>query len=463
MKLKLNQVGEKYRLRTEQGGSLRQMGPRKLSKNVAEYRLAVLTGEEPYDYVDDPTSPEEAAAIDAAIEKYIASVQRSIDNANTQIASYEQKIAASQAIIDNPDSTEEQKEQAAKNIAIYETSIASYKSMIVTYEDNIKNAASNVNYVTIEEIPEVLTLGDSKCKFTIKGDFAANEITTIQANEKLSKPLTLNNTGNAANLVLDLGNSDAVLSGNWNEISIKSVANLKINSFAHVEKLTISRGNALVNNAYVDDCVTEVVEEGGSVEANAPVEASDVKSFTALPRVVRVNKEINLTQIKLSYSNSGHHVYENNGRVNSDYKDGALQVLGIAKVDFKGQGEWHSNSNPTIWIANVDAVANVYDGKFYNDANEAETIYAEKGTINIYGGEFHNVPKEGAKNYLLNCKDDQYKAGKANIIVYGGKFYEFNPAANGAESSDDSTNFVAEGYKSIFNEEGGYYEVVKDE
>ena len=46
-------------------------------------------------------------------------------------------------------------------------------------------------------------------------------------------------------------------------------------------------------------------------------------------------------------------------------------------------------------------------------------------------------------------------------MVYGGKFYGFNPAANGAESSDMSTNFVAEGYKSV--DCGDYFEVIKDE
>ena len=57
--------------------------------------------------------------------------------------------------------------------------------------------------------------------------------------------------------------------------------------------------------------------------------------------------------------------------------------------------------------------------------------------------------------WTLNCKDADYKAGTANIIVKGGRFYKFDPANNNTEGP--GTNYVAEGYQSI--KDGDYYVV----
>ena len=65
---------------------------------------------------------------------------------------------------------------------------------------------------------------------------------------------------------------------------------------------------------------------------------------------------------------------------------------------------------------------------------------------------------EGHK-FLLNCRDVDYKAGKCNIIVKGGIFHNFDPANNAAEF--ENTNFVADGYKSVTNDGGKTYKVVK--
>jgi hypothetical protein len=108
-------------------------------------------------------------------------------------------------------------------------------------------------------------------------------------------------------------------------------------------------------------------------------------------------------------------------------------------------------------LSDKESKITIHDGKFYS-GNSNECIYAENGTIEILGGEFHNIPENGKKNFLLNCKDNNYQAGTAKIIVKGGKFYGFNPAANAAESSDMSTNFVAEGYQSV--DKGEYFEVI---
>ena len=79
-------------------------------------------------------------------------------------------------------------------------------------------------------------------------------------------------------------------------------------------------------------------------------------------------------------------------------------------------------------------------------------IYASgNALIEITGGTFIAAKPE----WTLNCKDADYKAGIANIIVKGGRFYKFNPANNSTEGP--GTNYVAEGYQSI--KDGDYYVV----
>ena len=54
---------------------------------------------------------------------------------------------------------------------------------------------------------------------------------------------------------------------------------------------------------------------------------------------------------------------------------------------------------------------------------------------------------------MLNCKDANFKAGTASIIVKGGEFWDFDPSAN-PEGPD--TSYVADGYTVISHEEDGH-------
>lgn len=499
MNVELKQVGAKYRLRiTETGGYLRQMGPRKLSKDRAEYRQALLNGEEPYNYSDDPTSEETTEARQAAVDNYIATQQNNIATAqgkidaanatieeqNAAIASAQEIIEVQQAIINNPESTEEEKAAAQaeidtqnaaitaaqKKINTANSTITTQTKNIATYESNIEHAEEKAPATTIEEVPEVLTLDNSSPKgYKIEADFTVNEVTTIEANEEVKGGISIKNTGaEPANLIIDVGNSDATLSTNseWNEVTVKSVANdtLTVATYTHIKKLIVKRGRVWVNNALIEDCIDEVVIEGGKVEANPEVNATKVSDLGSKPAVVKINKNLSTTNYTTGILTSGHYIYENNARIDftkTGSTSAGFMIRGSKLLaEFKGSGEWHSANNPCIWLTDFDGLIKIYDGKYFNDANTNECIYAEKGFIEIYGGEFHNVKEEGKKDFLLNCFDANYQAGKAGIKVFGGKFYGFDPAHNAAESSEMTTNFVAEGYESIYHEDGGYYEVV---
>ena len=92
----------------------------------------------------------------------------------------------------------------------------------------------------------------------------------------------------------------------------------------------------------------------------------------------------------------------------------------------------------------------IEDGKFIGNV---DAVYVEKGTAMIEGGFFDiqqksdgSTPEDQYKT-LLNCQDANYNAGRANIIVKGGTFVNFNPADCQAEG--EHTNFVAAGYKVV--------------
>ena len=80
-----------------------------------------------------------------------------------------------------------------------------------------------------------------------------------------------------------------------------------------------------------------------------------------------------------------------------------------------------------------------------------------KGLLRINGGEFKVNDSEYGATYMINCIDANYNDDSANVEIYGGKFYGFNPENNAAEGAN--TNFCAPGYAA--NEiETGVYEVV---
>lgn len=99
------------------------------------------------------------------------------------------------------------------------------------------------------------------------------------------------------------------------------------------------------------------------------------------------------------------------------------------------------------------------NGGTYTNAGEgSDLIYAKNGgKVAIYGGEFKacekqpGVPGTKEKYSALNLHDG---TDGNEIIVYGGKFYGFDPANNTSEG--DETNFVASGYMSVPAEDATY-------
>ena len=123
----------------------------------------------------------------------------------------------------------------------------------------------------------------------------------------------------------------------------------------------------------------------------------------------------------------------------------AIQARGTQEVTIKGAGTIDAGAGICIMCNSKNAVINLTGSttNYKTERPNAELIYCYLGTINISGGIFRN----GGSHYLLNCYDANYKNGTAQIIVTGGKFYDFDPGNNKAEG--ENTSFLAEGYISV--------------
>lgn len=137
--------------------------------------------------------------------------------------------------------------------------------------------------------------------------------------------------------------------------------------------------------------------------------------------------------------------------------NGSLVINGRGAV--KAATDDASSAN-AIWLKYGTAVLNggdYYVGKdgaerndcIYVGANAYVADAATKvSTLTINGGKYEAAAKEYDQYWVLNLRDEFYKAG-SQIIVKGGTFVNFDPANNISEGAN--TNFVPKGWKSIDN------------
>jgi len=149
---------------------------------------------------------------------------------------------------------------------------------------------------------------------------------------------------------------------------------------------------------------------------------------------------------------------------------GDVFVVTAGTLTIEGNGTvWGSSDNSSsscaVWAkenGNVviksgtykvgDDESNKPTGNWRNDC-----IYArDNAKITVEGGEFmYTGVNELGHTFLLNCRDDDYRAGKCSITVKGGTFHKFNPGASNGENP--VANYLADGYKST--EDGDTYVV----
>lgn len=132
---------------------------------------------------------------------------------------------------------------------------------------------------------------------------------------------------------------------------------------------------------------------------------------------------------------------------------GYLTIEGEGVIDGVGNNDY----NMAIWADGGHVVIN--GGHFTNKgatgssgSDHFDLIYAKNGgVVEINGGYFECETSQ----WTLNNNDK----APGNFIVRGGTFVGFDPSNTTTEPSGANNNFVAEGYKSIYQD--GCYKVIK--
>jgi hypothetical protein len=216
----------------------------------------------------------------------------------------------------------------------------------------------------------------------------------------------------------------------------------------------------------------ELVLDGGSASKDAPIYPTRIGNmgFNSISDAVNCadNGDIITLQedVSMGAGDNDHLVVKSENvtidlggkALTANGSNGAVKVEGgVTTLDGVGavNGTLGSdNYSMAVWADNGTVVINggTYKNETDGSVRGTDLIYASgNGCIEINGGIFEAAKPE----WTLNVKDVDYKAGTAKIVVKGGSFKGFDPANNNAEGT--GTNFVAEGYKSVF--ENGYYVV----
>lgn len=144
----------------------------------------------------------------------------------------------------------------------------------------------------------------------------------------------------------------------------------------------------------------------------------------------------------------------------SKYPD-VFEVMTGGKLTIEGEGKVIAENGYAVYAAG-DSVVTINGGEYFSpvsavDARKNASVTINAGTFKVDGS--GNADGDFGQKFTLNLRDKKgnYASELSEIIVKGGKFWKYNPAAS--ESEPEITNFVAEGYESIA--EGDWY-VVKE-
>ena len=138
--------------------------------------------------------------------------------------------------------------------------------------------------------------------------------------------------------------------------------------------------------------------------------------------------------------------------------DNANAILSIkkgAKVTITGNGTIDAKENDCYTINMVKGDLTIENGTFYGNVS---VVQVQEGTLSVKGGTFDLHQKwEGSSKYLINCIDDAYVGGSANVAISGGTFVGFDPNVSPEQKVDGKTSsFAAPGVGITRNENGSF-------
>lgn len=135
-----------------------------------------------------------------------------------------------------------------------------------------------------------------------------------------------------------------------------------------------------------------------------------------------------------------------------------FEVAGGA-LTLKGDGTLKAKENDCYALLVSDGGHLIIEDGTY--VGNLDALHVYEGLAEIKGGSYSiqqlcSLTGHGPYDFVLNCKNENYAAGKANIIVTGGSFQGFDPAN---AKSDDAASYLAPGYISV--ETNGVWTVVR--
>ena len=320
---------------------------------------------------------------------------------------------------------------------------------------------------TVENIILVTSGEAETSKLAVNANFA--ESASIETES--SNPLSINNKNddeNLPNLNINAENATVTLNNKWNQVEASVSENtLIVNGFGHVNNLIVNKGNVIVNVPRQSDIANVIgaytLAQGSSIDylkkevTNANIaDLCSIGEMTLMEDVARATSFVTpIGTVNAVWKLNGHNV-EITGHT-SQTRSGLYLNRYSSSLEINGEGTLRCANNYGLWN-NSETGKIVINGG--NVEAETHAVYAQTGVIEINGGSFKltnadtaDRDENGNLRFLINCLDANYKSGKANIIVKGGKFYEFDPANNASEGA--GTNYVAEGYQSTMSMEDG--------
>lgn len=282
------------------------------------------------------------------------------------------------------------------------------------------------------------------------------------------KDITINNKNNSeVAMTIVAPNSTVTLSsGQFTTLNAEVSDNtLIIKKNIHIDNLNLTKGNAIVEVARAEE-VAGIVEnytvaDGYTLSHRVYHITNENSSKLGGVGEMILDEDITRTSsIVAPLAPAYDAVWNLNGHnitVEGTPKSGVYLNRYASNLEVKGEGVIRAEGSYGLWNNGTTGKIVINDGVTIEAQTHA--VYAEKGVIEINGGTFKltnwaDAEKDvnGNLKFLINCYDANYKNGSANIIVKGGKFYDFNPAVSYGEPNGP-VSFVAEGYESVMTTE----------
>ena len=146
---------------------------------------------------------------------------------------------------------------------------------------------------------------------------------------------------------------------------------------------------------------------------------------------------------------------KNTADIWGDNANAILSITKGAKVTITGNGTIDAKENDCYAINMVKGDLTIENGTFYGNVS---VVQVQEGTLSVKGGTFDLHQKwEGSSKCLINCIDDAYVGGSANVAISGGTFVGFDPNVSPEQKVDGKTpSFAAPGVGITRNENGSF-------